>query len=227
MYGMQPIFTGIQQQLLRVIFDRGAENASQALSKWLDQEVHLAISEVESTELENAAELLGPADTLVTACTMELTGWLTGWILVVFDDRSGLALVDLLLRLPIGTTTTWSELEESAVKETTNIVGCAYVNALAAHLPSPSRDESVHPSGTHTNAAEIVPSPPTFFHEFAGSLLQFALVEQALELDEVLMIRSEFTTGGQALNLNWTLLFVPTREALSVLSASLAQLWPQ
>ena len=30
----------------------------------------------------------------------------------------------------------WGELEQSAAKETTNIVGCAYVNALAAHLPA-------------------------------------------------------------------------------------------
>ncbi len=108
---------------------------SQALSKWLGQEVHLAISEVELVELARAAELLGPAESLVAACTMGLTGRLTGLILLVFEDRSGLALVDLLLQQPVGTSTTWGELEQSAAKETTNIVGCAYVNALAAHLP--------------------------------------------------------------------------------------------
>ena len=66
---------------------------------------------------------------------MGLTGRLTGQILLVFEDRSGLALADLLLHQPVGTTTAWGELEQSAAKETTNIVGCAYLNALAAHLP--------------------------------------------------------------------------------------------
>ena len=41
-------------------------------------------------------------------------------------------------------------------------------------------------------SSDLIPTPPTFFHEFAGSLLEFALMEQALELDQVLLIRSEF-----------------------------------
>ena len=45
-----------------MIFDRGAEGASQALSKWLGEEVHLVVSEVELVELVQTAELLGPAE---------------------------------------------------------------------------------------------------------------------------------------------------------------------
>jgi chemotaxis protein CheC len=212
---MEPILTDSQRHLLRMIFDRGAESASQALSKWLGQEVHLAISEVELVELARASELLGPEESLVAACTMGLTGRLTGLILLVFEDRSGLALVDLLMQQPVGTSTTWGELEQSAAKETTNIVGCAYVNALVAHLPG---------AEAKAGANELIPTPPTFVREFAGSLLEFALMEQALELDQILLIHTEFAAGKQELSLNWTLLFVPSRDALHVLAASLAQL---
>ena len=136
---MAHILTAAQRHLLRMIFDRGAEGASLALSKWLHQEVHLRVSEVELVELADAVELLGPPASLVAACSMELTGRLTGWIILVFEDRAGLALVDLLLQVPLGTTDAWNELEQSAAKETTNIIGCAYVNALAAHLPGIER----------------------------------------------------------------------------------------
>jgi chemotaxis protein CheC len=220
---MQPILTGPQRHLLRMIFDRGAEGASQALSKWLGQEVHLAISEVELVELEQAADLLGPAESLVTACSMGLAGRLTGLILLVFDDRSGLALVDVLMQQPVGTSTAWDELAQSAVKETTNIVGCAYVNALAAHLPS----AAALSEPTTIRGGELVPTPPTFVREFAGSLLEFALMEQAIELDQVLLIQSEFAANRQGLHLNCTLLFIPSRESLHVLAASLAQLESQ
>ena len=132
---MQPILNDPQRHLLRMIFDRGADAASQALSKWLGQEIHLTVSEVELVELAQVTDLLGPPEALVAACTMGLIGRLTGLILLVFEDTSGLALVDLLLRHPVGTTTDWGDLEQSAAKETTNIVGCAYVNALATHLP--------------------------------------------------------------------------------------------
>jgi chemotaxis protein CheC len=212
---MEHILTDAHRRLLRMIFDRGAEGASLALSKWLGEEVRLAISDVELAELDRATELLGPPDTLVAACTMGLHGRLTGSLILVFEDRSGLALVDLLLHQPVGTTTAWGELEQSAAKETTNIVGCAYVNALAAHLPG---------AAVASDSDELIPTPPTFLHEFAGSLLEFALMEQALELDQVLLIRSEFAGGRQGLNLNWTLLFIPSRAALDTLATSLARL---
>ena len=224
---MQPILSGAQRHLLRMIFDRGAEGASQALSKWLSQEVHLAISEVELVELTQAAELLGPPESVVTACSMGLTGCLTGLILLVFEDRSGLALVDLLMQQPVGTMNVWDELAQSAIKETTNIVGCAYVNALATHLPGAGNRAIAQAEGIASQGSELVPTPPTFVREFAGSLLQFALMEQALELDQVLLIQSEFGASRQGLNLNWTLLFIPSRESLHVLAASLAQLESQ
>ena len=133
---MQPFLTAAQLHLLRIIFDRGPEAASQALSKWLLKDLRLTMNTVAEVELTQAVELLGPPESLVAACSMRLTGWLSGLILLVFKDSSGLALFDLLMHHNIGTTTSWGELEESAAKETTNIVGCAYVNALASHLPS-------------------------------------------------------------------------------------------
>jgi chemotaxis protein CheC len=216
---MGPILTDAHRRLLRMIFDRGAEGASQALSKWLGREVHLAVSDVELVELEQAGELLGPPDALVAACAMGLTGRLTGSLLLVFEDRSGLALADLLLHQPIGTTAAWGELEQSAAKETTNIVGCAYVNALAAHLPGDDGS-----GGGAPGTGELIPTPPSFLHEFAGSLLEFVLMEQAMELDKLLLIRSEFAGGRDIPQLNWTLLFIPSRAALEALAASLARL---
>jgi chemotaxis protein CheC len=223
---MEPILNSVQRHLLRLIFDRGAESASQALSKWLGHEVHLSVNKIELVDLAQAAELLGPGDSLVTACTMGLTGRLTGLILLVFADRSGLALVDLLTQQPVGTTTDWGELEQSAAKETTNIVGCAYVNALATHLPGNVSSTLLPTDGTGKVISddELVPTPPTFVREFAGSLLQFALMEQALELDQVVLIHSEFGADERGLNLDWTLLFVPSRESLHTLAAALSEL---
>lgn len=221
---MQPILTTAQRHLLRMIFDRGAEGASQALSKWLAEEVHLAISEVELLQLEQAADFLGPADSLIAACIMGLTGRLTGLILLVLDDRSGFALVDLLLHQPVGTTTSWGELEQSGVKETTNILGCAYVNALATHLPGIGLGDAKLASVLERAGGELIPTPPVFVQEFAGSLLQFALMEQAIELEQILLIHSLFKTGSRAMNLNCTLLFIPSRESLHALAISLAGL---
>jgi chemotaxis protein CheC len=203
-----------------MIFERGASAASQALSKWLGEDVRLSISEVEQVDLAEAADVLGPADALVAACAMGLSGPLGGQILLVFEDRAGLALADLLLRQPPGTTTSWGELERSAAMETTNIVGCAYLNALAAHLPG----GLARPPGGGGGDEELVPSPPTFLHEFAGSLLEFALMDQALELDHVLLVHTEFATSRRDLSLDWTLLFIPDHASLRALAGAIGEL---
>jgi chemotaxis protein CheC len=206
-----------QSRLIGMIFERGAESASLALAKWLGEDVRLSISRVEQVELAEAAEVLGPSESLVAACSMGLTGPLGGTILLVFDDRAGLALADLLLRQPLGTATSWRELEQSAAQETTNIVGCAYLNALAARLPG-----TLAPGGAASG--ELVPTPPTFFHEFAGSLLEFVLMDQASELDRVLLVHTAFSSSKQGLNLNWTLLFIPDRPSLNALASALSDL---
>lgn len=203
---METAFTEAQRRILESIFQRGAEGATQALSQWLGRPVRLVVSAVEEVALEDASELLGPGDALVAACTMELSGALPGQLLLVFEDRAGLALADLLLRQPAGTATAWGELEQSAALETMNIVGCAYVNALAANLPA-------------LGGAGIVPSPPHFRHEFAASLLEFALMDQAIESDRLLSIKARFTSDKTTLD--WSLLFVPGARSLQALAAIL------
>ncbi len=209
---MDLILTDTQKRMLAAIFGRGAGDASEALSRWLGRPVKVAVSTVDQVDLAEAAEVLGPGDSLVAACPMELSGVLTGQIILVFEDRSGLATVDLLLQQPIGTTTTWGELEQSAARETANIVGCAYLNSLAAHLPGLS-------TKSETSIGSLLPGPPGFRHEFAASLLEFALMDQAMRSDRLLVVNSTFNT--EEAKLDWSLLFVPSGASLESLRDSL------
>ncbi len=208
---MEPRSQDAHRRLLSTIFERAAESAEQALSIWLGCPVGISVSEVAEVELTEASDMLGPGEELVAASVMGLTGALDGQILLVFEDRAGLALADLLLRRALGTSTAWGEIERSAADETANIVGCALLNSLAAHLPLPA-----DPAG---GQAPLVPSPPSFRHEFAASLLEFALMDQAIVSDRVMVARTQFTAGGQ--QLRWSLLFVPGSQALGVLTSAL------
>lgn len=209
--------TATTDRLLLMIAERGAEGASQALARWLGRPVHLTVSEARRVELAEATSLLGPEDELVVSCAMALAGRLNGQLLLVFEDRDGLALVDLLLGQPSGTSTSWGELERSAAEETANIVGCAYLNALAAHLPPP-------PAGSPTEAAAIVPSPPTFRHEFVASLIEFALMDQAIAGGRPLVLWARFGTGGEGPC--WSLALVPGGDAARALDALLTRVAP-
>lgn len=196
-----------QLRLLNVAFANGAEDASRSLSKWLRRGIRLTVHSVEQMSLSQATQILGPADELVTSCTVGLQGPLSGKMVLACGDEAGRAIVDFLLDLPLGSTQTWGNVEQSALMETANILICAYVTSLRGHLPD------------QPGASLVLPSPPQFAQDYAGSLLQSLLIEQAMQGDLALVINTRFERDETALA--WQLLMVPEQESLAKLVAHL------
>ncbi|MEZ6129442.1 MAG: hypothetical protein R3C59_12230 [Planctomycetaceae bacterium] len=193
-----------QLSQLETAFRHGAEDASDAMAKWLSVPSLITLESVEQRLLNESIEQLGAADMPVCFCMMAITGTLTGHLILSFDDASGLALADLLLSQPAGTSTDWGEVEQSAALESHNIIGCAYLNSLARHLPGESQPP-----------LHLVPSPPDFRRDFAESLLQSAFTDQALAGDLIFVAKARFELRGQPLM--WTLLFVPDAVSMDTL----------
>lgn len=146
--------------------------------------------------------MLSRSDDVVCFCLMAVSGSLTGHLILCCDDASGLSLTDLLLNRPAGTAGEWGEVEQSAALESHNIIGCAYLNSLARHLPA-----------EEGRALELIPSPPEFCRDFAESLLQAVFLDQAMSSDVVFVSRTTFELRGQPLN--WTLLLVPDSPSMT------------
>lgn len=123
------VLTGQQLESLRAALHRGTDDASQALAKWLGKPVRISVDAVEQLPLRDATGVLGVEAEPITFCSAEMTGCLTGELILAFDDASGLALADLLLDQPPGTADQWNEMETSAALETANILCCAYLNS--------------------------------------------------------------------------------------------------
>jgi chemotaxis protein CheC len=197
-----------QLAALTELFRHGSDEASAALSRWLDRPARISIEAVEQLPLTEATNELGDPERPVCCCAMRLSGPIAGQLLLIVDDASGLALADLLLGQRIGTATSWGELERSASLETANIIGCAYLNALTRCLPVPAE-----------RPAELLPSPPQFARDYAESVLQFALMDQAMTSDVVFLTRTAFAIQDAPVSCN--LLFVPSADCLTVLRSLL------
>jgi chemotaxis protein CheC len=193
-----------QLQTLTNLFRHGSDEASEALSKWLGRCSRISVEQVEQVPLADATAVLGDADSPVCACSMTLKGRVSGQLLLVFDDASGLALADLLLDSPSGASAEWGEIQKSAALETANIIGCAYLNSLSRGVPE-----------TESSPSEMLPSPPRFTRDFAPALLEFALMNQAMASDLVFLTRTEFRIENSPVNCN--LLFIPDAECLTAL----------
>ena len=207
---MEPPLSSSQLRRLAEALHLGAKKASQAMAIWLSVPTLVEFDSVDQLPMHDAPDVLGGADQELCFCLMEMTGSLTGQIILAFDDSCGLSLSDLLLDHPIGTAADWGDVEQSAALETTNIIGSAYLNSLTKQLTEP-RGETL----------ELMPLPPTFRREFVESLLQTAFLGQVMASDFIFVARAKFQIRGQLLN--WSMLFVPDATSMSRLRELLDQ----
>jgi len=201
-----------QLETLTSYFGVGASNASQALSTWLGRDVQVSMEQLEQVSLEVATEQLGPPDETVCACCMRVASGISGQLLLGFDDASGLMLCDTLLTRE-KRSTEWGELEISAAMETTNIVGCAFLNSLSSIFPKSTSEQDV---GEGPTDPTWIPSPPVFVRDFAAAIMQFALMDQACEFDTVLVAQTKFSIDDMPIG--WRLLLVPDAKVLQHLA---------
>jgi chemotaxis protein CheC len=193
--GINPLLDEGQLRALGEALHQGAAEASGALVKWIGRPSVVEVDSLEQLPLEEAAGLLSAGEQPICFCATQTHGLLTGEMILAFDDASGLALADMVQGQPRGTTREWTDMAISAALETANILSCAYLNSLSRSLSK---------SG---ELSELLPSPPTFSRDFPESLMESALMGQAVASDQVVLARTRFEID--ATPVNWTLLFVP------------------
>ena len=201
------MLTERQLDALTEVLREGAEEASLACSRWVGRQPQIVVQRVELLDMGDAVAIIGATEEPLGACVMAITGRLTGALLLAFDDASGWALTDLLLDHPAGSSTAWDELERSAVLETTNIVGCAYLNSLSRLLQQVGEPP------------ELLPSPPQFTRDYASAILQSVFLNQVLSSDTIFLTETQFHLDG--IPASWNLLFVPDSDSIPILQRML------
>ncbi len=177
--------------VLHGLFASATHDASATMCRWTDGLITLSLDEVREIPLSEACGELGLGDELLTMVVLSLDGEIGGAMVLTFDDENARRLAASLLGQPANPGTEWTDLEKSALTETGNILGCAYMNAL-----------------TRLIDRELVPTAPCFLQDYAASVLQQALMAQAVTSDDVLVCRTGFHRQGE--ELNWRVLFIPT-----------------
>ncbi len=178
------------------VFRQAAARASESLSKWLGRPTTIVIEDVASFPLDEAATVLGTGAETLCVCAMNVGGRVPGILALAVSDESGLAMADLLVGRPAGGSTEWGEIERSATAETTNIIGCAYLNAVA--------------EGSD-DAEPLVPSPPWFVRDYPEAVMESLIVTQMTDDPSVFLTRTTFCIEGTAIRCS--LVFVPQSVA--------------
>ncbi|MFN0148930.1 MAG: chemotaxis protein CheC [Dehalococcoidia bacterium] len=182
--------------LLTKVARDGATRGGRGLSGLMGQEIAIHIPNVRAGTKSDACDAVGGEDAIVLGCYLGMTGEISGHVMLLFPVGRALACADLMCGQDPGTTTEVDEVAESAIGELGNIVGSAFVNALA----------------DATNLT-LHPTTPTVVHDMALALVESVYAEILVQGGDIVMIDTVFedangTTAG-------LLIFAPDPASLA------------
>lgn len=160
---------------LIAIANDGAVRAGRGLSGLIGEEIAICVPEVRLGTRLDVCTAVGGDDALVMGAYLGVTGDVSGHVMLLFPEARALACVDLMCGQPPGTTVEADELAESAVAELGNIVGSAFVNALAD-----ATNLSLHPT------------PPVVVRDLAMALVQSVYAEVMAQDGPVVIVDTVF-----------------------------------
>ncbi len=162
------------------------------------------VPNVKICSVAEAATSVGSRTSVVAAVLMHVLGDLTGRSLLIFEKDCALRLADLLLNRTPGLTKVFAELEQSAVKETANILTGAYLNGLSDLL-----------------GLMLIPSVPSLAIDVCAAILSTTYLGQGDERSQVIILdtRFRFDPGDEGMSGHFVLL--PDPASLQVMLKTL------
>ena len=194
----------LQLDALRETANIGAGHAATALSQMTGSTIMIKVPNITVCSMEELPSQFAPKEEPVAAVLMHMLGDLSGRTMLVFPKPTVLRLAELMLRRPVGSSTAFSELETSAIKEAANILSGAYMNALSDFL-----------------GMLLLPSPPSLVIDMSTAVLTSAIGEFAPDPDAILCVESEFQLMEMQQSLRGFFLLLPDPASLQVMLRAL------
>jgi chemotaxis protein CheC len=192
----------IQRDVLKEIGNIGAGHAATALAQLLMERIDMTVPEVSIVPLEKLHEVVGGAEELVVGIFMKVYGDIPSNLLFFFHHLEAELLVNKVLGLEKSNLEDYDDLEQSVLREISNIMTGAYLNAL-----------SVMTDRT------LLPSVPAYACDMAGALLDAVLMENGVVDDYALLIETCFSMPNRVINGHFFL--IPQPSALDAILTAL------
>lgn len=165
----------LQKDALREIGNIGAGNAATALSTMLNKKINMTVPNIFILPFSQVVEMMGGAETLVAGGYLQVEGRAPLSILFVIPEESLKLFLGILVGKPESKELVLDQMDESALKEVTNILAGSYLTALS----------------TFTNI-DFHTSVPALAFDMAGAILGNVLQLYGEVSDYALVIESVF-----------------------------------
>ena len=192
----------LEMDILKEIGSIGGGNAATAMSSMLNANVNMSLPKVVILGFNEALDYLGDPEELVAAIFVEMSGELSGIMLLILTKEFS---DEVLFRMLGKVDSDFLELEEidsSVLMETGNIVISSYITAMASLT-------NVH----------VELSVPQLAINMVGGIMSAPMSLMGQHSDRIMMITGQFTIDGKALDSE--MLLLPDVESLNVLMKKL------
>lgn len=197
------ILTEAQIDALKEIGNIGAGHAATALSQMVGRKkIMITVPDVKVIEKDNISKYIEDPDALATGVVMNVLGDIVAKIILIIKKESALHLADILLKKKPGGSKLLTEIENSAVKETGNILSGAYMNALNEFL-----------------GLILLPSVPNFVFDTAKAIISAILESFEDVSSKILSIETQFIESNEKILKGYLLLIPDTPSVNVILSA--------
>ena len=169
-----------QADALKEVGNIGMGHATTSLSKMLDKKIDISLNSIRFVPLIYVPELVRNEENVV-GVIQQLKGNINGYLLLMLPKDSAKFLSKMMLDDPVDANT-FDEMEQSLLKELTNIMSGTYISAISNFL-----------------GITIMLSPPSQIYDMAEAIINQLVGMMISDADNVLFLRTEFNVHTEKL----------------------------
>ena len=186
-----------QLDALREVANIGSGHAATSLSQLVRERVMVRVPKVITGSLENVVLKIAEPNEIVVSVLLYFLGDLSGRTLLLYPYEDAQQLTSILMP---AVQDKREEVQESLIKEVSNILSCSYMNALGELL-----------------GVLILPSVPGMIVDMVGAVLSSVMLEFGRDKDFVFCVETEFDFGESKHPLSAYFLLLPDTKSLEII----------
>ncbi len=186
-----------QIDALKEVANIGSGHAATSLSQLMGKTVMVRVPKILTGPLEDVILKIADPNDVVVSVLLYFLGDLTGRTLLLYPFEDAQELTALLMPAVHDNP---SDVQESLLKEVSNILSCSYMNALGELL-----------------GLLILPSVPGMIVDMVGAVLSSVVLEFGREKDYIFCVETEFDFGEVKNPLRAFFLLLPDTTSLELI----------
>jgi chemotaxis protein CheC len=183
----------------KILVDKGMQNAFHGLSELLNHTITLDTLQIEQMPVNDVLLLSGTPDSNGVGVYMSIDDYIDAQLLLTYTPEVAYRFIDIMLKLPPGTTNVLGDIEWHALKDIGNITGSYFLNTLADNT-----------------GLMFLPSPPEVVVDSIYSIMRIPMTSITMSNKDALLVKASFSSENQ--ELRGTFLALPTTDVIKAVT---------